>query len=141
MLCSGTLCEGWACYITSLAGSRGFLSPMEQYAEISSRRRMAARAVVDVRLHCGRYTLDDAARYYMEKAKMPEASARSEAVKNSLFPGGAVMYLYGTEGIENLREEMKRRAGGSFDLQRFHDELLSYGGIPVARIAREMQRE
>jgi hypothetical protein len=140
MLCSGSLCEGWACYITHLTGVRGFLSPKEQYAEIASRRRMAARAVVDVRLHCGRYSLEDAARYYMERAKMPEAAARSEAVKNSLFPGAAIMYLYGTEGIAELREEMQRRDGDRFDLRAFHDELLSYGGIPVARIAAEIKR-
>ena len=139
MLCSGTLCEGWACYASELAGDRGFLSPLERYAELSSRRRMAARAVVDVRLHCGVYSLDEAAAYYREKANMPDAFARSEAVKNSLFPGGAIMYLYGIERIEALRQEMQARKGGAFSLKAFHDEFLSYGGVPVDRIAAEMR--
>ncbi len=142
MLCSGTLCEGWACYITGFAGSRGFLSPLEEFAERAGLRRMAARAVVDARLHCGVYTMDQAVRYYMEKAKMPEAFARSEAVKNSLFPGGAIMYLLGVEQIEELRNAMERKRkaqGQSFSLREFHDEFLSYGGIPVSRIAREMK--
>jgi hypothetical protein len=144
MLCSGTLCEGWACYITSVAGARGFLNPLEEFAERAGLRRMAARAVVDARLHCGVFTLEDAIRYYMEKAKMSEAFARSEVVKNSLFPGGAIMYLLGVEQIERLRQDMEtlsKEQGTPFSLKAFHDEFLSYGGIPVARIAREMKEK
>lgn len=138
MLCGGTLCEGWACYISELAGHRGFLEPLELYAELSSRRRMAARAVVDIRLHTGQYSIEDAEAYYREYAKMPGAAAHGEAVKNSLFPGGAIMYLYGVEQIEALRDEVARRLGTDFSLQRFHDEFLSYGTVPVSRIAQEM---
>lgn len=138
MLCGGTRCEGWACYISELAGHKGFLTPLELYAELSSNRRMAARAVVDIRLHTGRFDLEEAEAYYREVAKMPDAAAHGEAVKNSLFPGGAIMYLYGVEQIESLRDAMARRLGSDFSLQRFHDEFLSYGTIPVARIAKEM---
>jgi hypothetical protein len=140
MLCSGTLTEGWACYISGLAGSKGFLTDLEEYAELSANRRMAARAVVDVRLHYGIYTLEDAARYYRENAKMPEDFAMSEAVKNSLFPGCAIIYLYGVESITNLREELKKKKGADFSLKAFHDEFLSYGGIPVDRTAEEMRK-
>lgn len=138
MLCGGTLCEGWACYISSLAGSKGFLTPLESYAEISSHRRMAARAVVDIKLHCGLFTLEEAAAYYREHAMMSSEAAHGEAVKNSLFPGGAMMYLYGVEGIERLRDTVAEQQGDAFSLKRFHDEFLSYGTVPVARIAREM---
>jgi len=139
MLCAGTLCEGWACYATEVAGARGFLTSLEEYAELASRRRMAARAVVDVRLHSGQFTLEDAIRFYQEKARMSDAAARSEAVKNSLFPGGAIMYLYGIEAIYALREEMKAKKGNDFSLREFHDEFLSYGAIAVDRIAAEMR--
>ena len=140
MLCAGTLCEGWACYATTLAGDHGFLTPLEKYAELAGHRRMAARAVVDVRLHCGIYPLEEAARFYQERAHMPKAAAMAEAVKNSLFPGGAIMYLYGVEGIERLREELTQKRGSAFSLQAFHDEFLSYGAVPVDRIAEEMKK-
>lgn len=138
MLCGGTLCEGWACYISELAGHKGFLTPLESYAEISSRRRMAARAVVDIRLHTGVYSLEEAAAYYQDHAMMPAGSARDEAVKNSLFPGGAIMYLYGVEKIEQLRTNIEAEKKSDFSLKDFHDTFLSYGTIPVARIAKEM---
>ena len=138
MLCGGTMCEGWACYISSLAGSKGFLTPLESYAEISSHRRMAARAVVDIKLHCGLFTLEEAETYYRGHAMMSPGAAHGEAVKNSLFPGGAMMYLYGVEGIERLRDTVAQQQGDAFSIRRFHDEFLSYGTIPVARIAKEM---
>ena len=34
---------------------------------------------------------------------MPEAAAMAEAVKNSMFPGAAVMYLMGRDAIHRLR--------------------------------------
>lgn len=102
---------------------------------------MAARAVVDVRLHSGRMTLDEAANYYRKQAGMSSAAARGEAVKNSMFPGAAMMYLFGSERIRQLRQEMERRWGSQFTLHRFHDTFLSYGSIPVALIAEEMERK
>ncbi len=141
MFCSGTIAEGWACYATGLMGEAGFLTPLELYAEHQSRRRMSARAIVDVRLHQGRMSLDEAVRFYEERAGMPHGAAHGEAVKNSMFPGGAMMYLIGTDHIQSLRQEMARRWGSGFSLRRFHDQFLSYGSIPVALTASEMERK
>ena len=138
---AGTLVEGWACYATDLMEEVGFLSPLTALAEQQSRLRMAARAIVDVRLHTGGFTLDEAASFYQEEAGMTAAAARGEAVKNSLFPGAAVMYLIGTEAIHHLRRQLAARDGGAFSLRAFHDRFLSYGAIPVALIAGSMLGE
>jgi len=140
MFCGGTMAEGWACYATDLAGEAGALTPLERYAEVHGRVRMAVRAVVDVRLHRGEMTLDQAAALYQERAGMGAGAARGEAVKNSMFPGTALMYLMGTDAIHRLRRETERRLGSKFDLRAFHDELLSYGSIPVSLIAEDMTR-
>lgn len=136
--CGGTLVEGWACYATDLMDELGFLSPLTALAEEQSRLRMAARAIVDVRLHTGGFTLDEAASFYEREAGMPAAAARAEAVKNSLFPGAAMMYLIGTEAIHDLRRRLTEREGGAFSLRSFHDRFLSYGAIPVSLIAASM---
>ena len=139
LFCGGTMAEGWACYATDLMSEVGFLTPLEKYAERHTRVRMCARAVVDVRLHQGRLTLEQASDYYRQHAGMPPDAARAEAVKNSMFPGAAVMYVMGTDGIHGLRRELRARAGTSFDLRAFHDELLSYGSVPVSLIAESMR--
>ncbi len=139
LLCGGTMAEGWACYATDLMSEAGFLTPLERYAELPGRARMCARAIVDVRLHEGRWTLEHAARFYEEHALMPAAAARSEAVKNSMFPGAAVMYLMGRDAIHRLRADMAAIEGRHFSLKRFHDTFLSYGSIPVSLIATAMR--
>src|SRR5690348_12692005 len=93
MFCGGTMAEGWACYATDLMAEIGFLSPREQYAEMHTRLRMATRAIVDIRLHCGAFTVEQAAAYYRDHAGLAAGPAQAEAVKNSMFPGAAVMYL------------------------------------------------
>lgn len=133
----GTMAEGWACYATDLVEEVGFLTPLERLAQAHSRLRMAARAVADVQLHTGAWTLDDTAVFYRDSAGLSDEAARSEAVKNSMFPATALMYLCGTQGIHRLRAELHARPG--FDLRAFHDRLLSYGSIPVALAAAEMR--
>lgn len=141
LLCGGTMAEGWACYATDLMNEAGFLTPLESYAERHGRARMCARAIVDVRIHQGRWTLEHAARFYEEHALMPPAAAHAEAVKNSMFPGAAVMYLMGRDAIHRLRSEMQAIEGRRFSLRNFHDTFLSYGSIPVSLIAADMTRK
>ncbi|MBX5446176.1 DUF885 family protein [Sphaerobacter sp.] len=136
MFCGGTMAEGWACYATELMDEFGFLTPLERVAETHSRLRMAARAIVDVRLHTGAFTLDEAAAFYRERVGMSD-----EAVKNSMFPGTALMYLVGTDLIHDLRRTLAARQGAGFHLRQFHDAFLAYGSVPVSLIADAMLRE
>jgi uncharacterized protein (DUF885 family) len=141
MFCGGTMAEGWAVYATDLMAEIGFLTPLEAYAEHQSWRRMSARCVVDVRLHQGRMSLDEAARFYQERAGMSAAAAQGEAVKNSMFPGAAVIYLAGCTRIHALRRTLAAQQGAAFNLGRFHDRFLSFGSVPVELIAQAMEKE
>jgi hypothetical protein len=138
MFCAGTLVEGWACYATDLADEIGFLTPLESLAEQQSRARMAARAIADVAIHTGEMTLEQAARFYEQEAGMAPAAALNEAVKNTMFPGAAMMYLIGTDAIHDLRNQIAARDGDAFSLKAFHDRFLSFGAIPVSLIANAM---
>ena len=140
MFSSGTMAEGWACYATDLMAEAGGLTELEQFAEHAGRIRMCARAIVDVGIHLGDMDLEQAAAFYVEHAGMSAAAAWGEAVKNSMFPGAALMYLIGTDLIHELRAELIAIQGDDFDLCTFHDAFLSWGSIPVAVIGREMRR-
>ena len=136
LFCAGTMAEGWACYATDLMNEIGFLDPLERYAQRHARLRMAARALVDVRLHHGAFTLDEAIACYRDRVGMSSEAARDEGVKNSLFPGAALMYMVGTDLIHALRRSLAARPG--FDLKTFHDRFLSHGSVPVALIRDAM---
>jgi uncharacterized protein (DUF885 family) len=141
MFCAGTMAEGWAMYVGDLMAEAGFLTPLEVYAEAQTRRRMSARAVVDIQLHRGEFSLEQAAAYYKSQAGMNADFALREAVKNSMFPGAAMMYLYGSDRIKNFRSEVASRMGAAFNLQQFHDQFLSYGSVPVELVCQAMERQ
>jgi uncharacterized protein (DUF885 family) len=77
---------------------------------------------------------------YRTRAGMAPEAAAGETVKNSMFPGAAMMYLIGTDQIHELRRELAARQGPAFNLGRFHDRFLAYGSIPVPLICAEMRR-
>ena len=138
MFCGGSMAEGWACYATGLIGEIGALTPFELVAEQHSRVRQLARAVVDLAFHAREMSFDEAVALFVERTGMTAPAATAEVVKCSMFPGTPVMYWLGTRGIIELREAVRERAGSSFSLKRFHDDLLGFGSIPVPMIARMM---
>lgn len=106
MFSGGSLAEGWACYVCDLMDEVGFLTPLERIAQQHTRVRIAARAVVDLSLHSSRMTLPQATWLYEDRAGMATAAARAEAVRNSMFPGTAVMYWLGTRALHDLRSRV-----------------------------------
>ncbi len=141
MFSGGSLAEGWACYVCDLMEEIGFLTPLEAIAQQHTRLRIAARAVADLTLHLGLSDIAEVTAHYEDRARMAPAAARGEAVRNSMYPGAAVMYWLGTRGLHQLRAEVARRQGATFSRRGFHDRVLSYGAIPVALIARLMLAE
>jgi hypothetical protein len=131
MFLGGTMAEGWACYATDLMDGIGFLTPDESLAQQHTRARLAARAVVDLGLHARTLSFENAVAVYRDRIGMPPEAARAEACKNSMFPGTALMYWLGTESLHRLRATRERAEGAAFDVQRFHDRVLSFGSVPV----------
>ena len=142
MFCGGSLAEGWACYATDLMEEVGFFTELESVAEQHSRVRQLTRAIVDIELHQHSMDQHEARAFYEAHAAMPPDAAHKEVTRNSMFPGTAVMYWLGTQGIHDLRAQCRQREGGgaTFSLRQFHDALLNFGSIPVALIAELMMQ-
>ena len=133
---SGTLIEGWACYVEDLLmEAHGFYTPTEIMLLKQYERRNAASVLVDIRLHLGDWSLEEAMAFYRDQAGFAPARVEGEVVRNSMLPGSRMMYWFGVEGIKALR---KRWADD--DVGAFHDTLLSYGHVPLAWVAEEMER-
>ena len=132
MFLGGSMAEGWACYATGLVDELGLLSPLEQVSERHTGVRLLARAIVDLRLHLGDWSVDECVRFYESRVGMSHAVALAETTKNSMFPATALMYWLGAQGILDLRARWRRERGdGDASLKAFHDDLLSRGAIPV----------
>jgi hypothetical protein len=135
MFCGGTMAEGWACYATEIMESLGFLTPDERIAEHHTRVRLMTRAVVDLELHTGRMTFDEAVQFHVNHAQATPAAAHAEVTKCSMFPGTAMMYWLGLRDLWRLRSAEEAARGSAFSAKRFHDELLGFGSIPVSLAA------
>ena len=53
-------------------------------------------------------------------------------IPQGAWPTYQLCYAVGRRELLRLRDAYRERAGGDFNPRRFHDELLGYGGIPVA---------
>jgi len=49
------------------------------------------------------------------------------------------MYMVGTDAIHALRRGLEAARGTDFDQKAFHDELLSFGSVPVSLVAESLR--
>jgi len=50
-------------------------------------------------------------------------------------------YIMGKMEILRLRDDFKKLKGRDFNLKEFHDQLLSYGTIPIQMVRERMLGE
>jgi len=136
LLGAGTMVEGWACYAEDLlAEIPGFYTPAEELLLTQFERRNAASCIVDLKLHLGEWTLEQARAFYRDEAHFAPARIWAETTRNALFPASRLMYWLGTETIKALRAELALPA------HTFHDALLAHGHAPATVVADELRAQ
>jgi uncharacterized protein (DUF885 family) len=131
--------EGWGLYTELLMAEQGYLDePATTLINLRNALWRAVRVVVDVGLHVGGMSLEEATSLLREKVRMDHHMASGEATRYTMSPTYQSSYLLGKEQIVQLRSEYQKKLGSEFTLKRFHDKLTSYGSIPVALVRREM---
>jgi uncharacterized protein (DUF885 family) len=131
--------EGWGLYTEELMYETGFFKKPEltRLTQLRLRLWRAARIILDVKLHTGQITYEDARQFLVDKVGF-EASSTAGEVNIYIFrPSYAIAYVVGFAQIMELREEYKQRRGRDFDLREFHDQLLTQGAMPIP-LARKL---
>jgi uncharacterized protein (DUF885 family) len=127
--------EGWALYCEELLTDLGFLkSPEEQFFQRLHLLWRAVRIVLDIRLHTDGMSPPDAVQYMVDRLGIGRESAEAEVARYCSAPAYQLCYAVGRRELVALRDDYNRRAGPAFSLRAFHDEVLSYGGLPVSLI-------
>lgn len=127
--------EGWALYCEQLMAEQGFLTrPEERFFQSVHMLWRAVRVVLDIRLHTMGMSVADAVRYMVNTLGIGEHSAESEVRRYCGAPAYQLCYAVGRRELTRLRDDYRARAGASFSLRAFHDELLGYGALPVSLI-------
>lgn len=126
--------EGWALYTEEMLTREG-LYPDNSAAQgqvLRLSRYRAARIGVDVNLHTGRWNFEQAVQYFMEGGGLDREAAEGEAAGAASSPTQKISYITGKWQIMRLLGRYRDSQGDAFRLGAFHDQLLSYGTLPVS---------
>ncbi len=132
----GVLVEGWALYGEEMLMRTG-LYPENSAAQgqiLRLSRYRSARIGVDVNLHTGRWTFEEAVKYFMEAGGLDHEAAEGEAAGAASDPTQKIWYITGKWQIMNLLGRYRDKQGGNFRLGQFHDDLIKNGSLPLSII-------
>jgi uncharacterized protein (DUF885 family) len=133
----GTNVEGWAHYGEQMTVEEGYGDGdlKIQLAQLVEALLRDCRYVVGIKLHSEGMTVEQGAKFFEKEGYQEPASAYEEARRGAYNP----TYLYYTLGklqIFKLREDYRKARGKDFKLEKFHNEFVKQGGIPIKLIRR-----
>jgi uncharacterized protein (DUF885 family) len=145
--------EGWALYSEELMAEPtvgrpyGFYTAAEHLYELQGQLLRAVRVRVDVGIHTGRMTFEEAVDYFTENVSFypkacgkassdPTARAICEGAQRALYryskwPTQAITYNLGKNAIIELRDAYRKQKGPAYSAQAFHVRLMGMGTIPA----------
>jgi uncharacterized protein (DUF885 family) len=130
----GVFVEGWALYGEEMLMRTG-LYPENSAAQgqiLRLSRYRSARIGVDVNLHTGKWTFEQAVQYFMEAGGLDREAAEGEAAGAASSPTQKISYIVGKWQIMNLLGRYRDKAGANFHLGQFHDDLIRNGSLPLS---------
>jgi uncharacterized protein (DUF885 family) len=122
--------EGWAHYCEEMMLECGYGDgdPRLRLAQLVDALTRAVRFRASLGLHTEGWTVEEAARRFVQDAELEPLPARKEAERGTFDPG-YLHYTLGKKMLQKLRRDCERR-WSSFSLLAFHDRLLDLGAPP-----------
>jgi uncharacterized protein (DUF885 family) len=165
VLSSGLFAEGWAVYVTQVMLDRGYAG--DDQALWLQHWKFYLRAVVntilDVRIHCGGMTSEDAIELMVDGAFQEQSEAEAKDERARLTATQLSTYFVGSMGFWDLEDEARRRGaeasgagrdsvpvpalvGGypptpGFDERAHLEAVISHGEPPIPILRRIVLRE
>jgi uncharacterized protein (DUF885 family) len=146
LLGANTDVEGWAHYTEQMMLDEGYGRPgagakdereakFLRLGQLQDALLRNARFIVGIEMHTGKMSIEQAEEFFQKEGYQSKESAVVETKRGA----GDPTYLYYTLGkleIMKLREDLKKKEGAAFSLEKFHDDFLKQGFPPV-KIVRE----
>ena len=146
LLGANTNVEGWAHYTEQMMLDNGYGQPGSgakddreakflRLGQLQDALLRDARFIVGIEMHTGKMSIEQAEEFFQKEGYQ----ARETAVVETKRGAGDPTYLYYTLGkleIMKLREDVKKKEGAAFSLEKFHDDFLKQGFPPI-KIVRE----
>jgi uncharacterized protein (DUF885 family) len=133
VLQSGTFAEGWAVYTEQMMLDQGFGDgdAALRMHQLKFYLRAVVNSILDQRMHTMGMTDEQAMKLLVDSAFQSEAEARLKVIRSKQSPVQLSTYFAGRTAFYRLRNQTQRRLGPKFDLQKYHEAVLSHGTLPV----------
>lgn len=138
---SATMFEGWALYCEQLVFEQGLYDKKEhQFIMLRDRLWRALRIIIDVKIHTGQFSFDDAVNLLVDRLGFDALQAKLEVNWYSNAAATPLCYAIGREIILKTREQLFGDASAieKEKLKEFHDRLLSQGSIALPLIVKDI---
>ncbi len=146
ILGANTDIEGWAHYCEQMMLDEGYGQPgagakdereskLLRLGQLQDALLRDARFIVGIQMHTGKMTMEQAENFFQQEGYQSKEAAVVETKRGA----GDPTYLYYTLGklqIMKLRDDVKKKEGAAFSLEKFHDDFLRQGFPPI-KIVRE----
>jgi uncharacterized protein (DUF885 family) len=96
----------------------------------------ASRLVVDTGMHALKWDREKALQFLAEHTTLTKEEAANEIDRYLVMPGQALGYMIGETEILRLRDMARQRLGEKFDVNEFHEVVLSHGAVPLTVLGR-----
>jgi uncharacterized protein (DUF885 family) len=125
--------EGWGMYSELMMREHGFdADPRFRLVMHTDAIWRACRIILDVRMHRGELTVEEASDFLIEHTRFERPNAEAEVQWYTYRPTYPLSYLLGRTLLLALRADEQRRLGDAFSLKGFHDTLLRNGSLPIS---------
>jgi len=134
---SGTFVEGWAVYTEQMMAEAGYGGPEVKMQQLKMRLRSICNAILDQSIHAGNLSEQQALDLMMKEGFQQEGEAVAKWKRARLTSAQLSTYFVGVSEHLDLRDKAKAKAGASFDLKKYNDQVLAFGSPPV-KYVREL---
>ena len=134
--------EGWGLMTEELMFELGFLKGDDvRLTQLRNRLWRAARVILDVRLHTGEMTVDEAVDFMVERVRFEHYAAQLEVGMYTVRPTYVLGYLIGMEEIMRIRSDWIAANGEPEPPSEFYDRLLTVGSLPPVLVREALLGE
>jgi uncharacterized protein (DUF885 family) len=138
---NGPYVEGWAVYTQQMMSEEGYLdnSPALRLSLLKQLLRGQANTILDIRLQTMGMSEQQALDLMIKQTYQEREEATAKVQRAQLSSCQLAMYYAGVKGWLALREHYKQRHAQDFSLQRFHEQALNEGAVPLPTLERLLQ--
>jgi uncharacterized protein (DUF885 family) len=131
--------EGWGLFTEEMMFEQGFLTGDDvRLTQLRNRLWRAARVILDVSLHTGDMSFDEAVDFLVERVRFERYAAELEVGMYTVHPTYVLGYLIGMQEIMSIRSDWIETFGEPMPPSQFYDQLLRVGPIPPVLVRESL---